>query len=375
MVEAVALRISAQAAAKEAEHHPFAAMRTPAGKRERIDGGEGAPLRALRRDLGKGAEDHVDDAQNGLGIAADRARLRYAEQGRIGNDELDGRQAAGVCRHVGEQVLERDVAASHRSGARDVERTLAGRRRTREVETQPVALDGEIERDRQRKIGDAVVVEKIIIAVGTVRKRGDIGAHQRFRPRGQRGERRRDRVVAVLVEQRVQAPLSQIERVELPVEVAPVRLRGAGVCRKNVNDVMLQNAGAEELYRRDTKTFLEAFGRLGVEVAGHVAADVEPVSDGGKPGEDVSAAHERTHQPEVVEVRPTLIRIIEQIGVAGNDTVVRDLVDHRLDRKRHRADEDRQSERPLHQRCAGLGVVDRWQASCASAMIGLNAER
>ena len=147
-------------------------------------------------------------------------------------------------------------------------------------------FDGEIERDRQRKIGHTVVVEKIVIAVGTVRKRGDIGAHQRFRARGQRGERRRDRVVAVLVEQRVEAPLSQIERVELPVEVAPVRLRGAGVCRKNVDDVLLQNAGAQELYRRDTKTFLEAFGRLGVEVAGHVATDVEPVSDGGEPGEE-----------------------------------------------------------------------------------------
>ena len=40
----------------------------------------GLPLRALRRGFGERAEDHVDHAQDRLGIAADRARRRHAEQ-------------------------------------------------------------------------------------------------------------------------------------------------------------------------------------------------------------------------------------------------------------------------------------------------------
>ena len=38
--------------------------------------------------------------------------------------------------------------------------------------------------------------------------------------------------------------------------------------------------------------------------------------------------------------------------------VARDLVDHRLDREGHGADEDRQAGRALHQGCAGLGVIE-----------------
>ena len=68
-----------------------------------------------------------------------------------------------------------------------------------------VAGDREIERDAQRLVGDAVIVEEIVVRIGAVGQRGDIGAHQRLGARGQLGERRRDRVVAVFVEQRMRA--------------------------------------------------------------------------------------------------------------------------------------------------------------------------
>ena len=164
MIEAVALRIAAEPAAEEAEHHPAPAVLAPAGERQRVDGGERAAVGALRRDLGERAEDHVDDAQDGLGVAADRPRRRDAEQRRVGNDELDRREAAGIGRHVGEEVLERDVAAGDRGRARDVERAVAGRRRAREVEPHAVAGDGQVERDAQRLVGDAVIVEEVVVA-------------------------------------------------------------------------------------------------------------------------------------------------------------------------------------------------------------------
>ena len=45
-------------------------------------------------------------------------------------------------------------------------------------------------------------------------------------------------VVAVFVEQRMQAPLAELERIELAVEVAPVRLRHPRVGGEDVDDVL-----------------------------------------------------------------------------------------------------------------------------------------
>ena len=352
-------RIAAEPAAEEAEHHPAPAVLPPAGERQRVDGGERAAVGALGRGLGERAEHGVDDAQDRLGIAADRLRRRDAEQRRIGNDELDRREAAGIGRHVDEQMLERDVAAGDRGRARDVERPLARRRGAREVEPHAVAADRQVERDAQRLVGDAVIVEEIVVRIGAVRQRGDVGAHQRLGARRERLERGGDRVVAVFVEQRVHALLAEVERVELAVEVAPVRLRHARIGGEDVDDVLLHDAAADQLHRRHAKAFLEALGRLGVEVARHVAADVEPVADRGEPGEHLAAAHDRAHQAEVVEMRAAVVGVVEQIGVARlQPAVARDLVDHGLDRERHGADEDRQAGRALHQRRAGFGVIE-----------------
>ena len=212
---------------------------------------------------------------------------------------------------------------------------------------------------RSGSIGDAVVVEEVVAGIGAVRQRGDVGAHQRFGACGQRRERGRDGLVAVFVEQRVQAALAEIERVELAVEIAPVRLRHARVRGKDVDDVLLEDAGADELHRRDADALLKALRRLWIVIAGDVAADVEPMPDRGNPGEHAAAAHQRAHQAEIVEVRAAVVGVVEEIGVAGVEVAVaRDLVDHGLDRERHGADEDRQAGRALHQGRAGLGVIE-----------------
>ena len=58
-------------------------------------------------------------------------------------------------------------------------------------------------------------------------------------------------------------------------------------------------------------------------------------------------------------MRAAVVRIVEEIGVARLEpAVARDLVDHGLHGERHRADEDRQAGRALHQRRAGLGVIE-----------------
>ena len=58
-------------------------------------------------------------------------------------------------------------------------------------------------------------------------------------------------------------------------------------------------------------------------------------------------------------MRAAVIGVVEQEGVAGLEPAVTgDFVDHRLDRERHGADEDRQACRSLHQRRAGFGMVE-----------------
>jgi hypothetical protein len=75
--------------------------------------------------------------------------------------------------------------------------------------------------------------------------------------------------------------------------------------------------------------------------------------------EQFAAAEERPHQLEVGEMGAALVRIVENIDVAvGEIAVARGLLDHRLDRERHHADEDRQPGLALHQGLAGSRVVE-----------------
>ena len=169
----------------------------------------------------------------------------------------------------------------------------------------------------------------------------------------------------------MQAALTEVERVDLAVEIAPVRLRHAGVRGKDVDDVLLDDAGADELHRRDADALLKALRRLWIVIPRDIAADVEPVPDRGNPGEDPPAAHQGTHQAEIVEVRAAVVRVVEEIGVAGIEiAVARDLVDHGLDREGHGADEDRQAGCALHQGRAGLGVIEP-----VAGVVGLGDDR
>ncbi len=157
----------------------------------------------------------------------------------------------------------------------------------------------------------------------------------------------------------MQAPLAEIKRIELSVKVAPVRLRHARIRRQDIDDVLLQDTATHELYRRDTKAFLEALRRPRVEIAGDIASHIEPMCDRREPGKHLAAAHERTNEPEIVEMGTAVIGIVEQVRIARREiTVLRGFVDDGFDCKRHGADEDRQARRALHQGCASGGMIE-----------------
>ena len=87
---------------EEAEHDPALplARRVAAVAGDgRVDGAVGLGRRALGRGLGHGAEDHVDHAQDGLGIAAHGARVPPRSRGRRAASPSP-RQHAGIGRHI-----------------------------------------------------------------------------------------------------------------------------------------------------------------------------------------------------------------------------------------------------------------------------------
>src|SRR3954447_18764646 len=101
----------------------------------------------------------------------------------------------------------------------------------------------------------------------------------------------------------MQPPLAKIQRIQLAVEIAPVRLRHTRVRRQDVDDVLLDDAATDELHRRNAEALLETLCGLGVEITRHVAANIEPMADRSEPGEYFSVAHQRAHQPHIVEMR------------------------------------------------------------------------
>ena len=282
VIEAVAFGMAAMPAAEEGEHHPAPAVTAVSCERQRIDRAIGAAVAAFGRDLGEGAEHHVDDAQDGLGIAADRLRRGDIEERRRGNDEGDGIEHAGIGGHVAEEMLQRDIAARHRRRIGDIDRPGAGRRGAREIERHLLARDGEIERDLERPILDAVIVEPILGVPTAVRQLAQIGPHLLRRALAKLGEGRGDNVVAGFVEELMEPPRAQLERVDLAVEVA-IGAEGLTAVRlDDREDVAAELALGKELHRRDQHRLLIALGRHRIVVAGNVAADIVIMPDRGE---------------------------------------------------------------------------------------------
>ena len=229
----------------------------------------------------------------------------------------------------------------------------------REIERHRLARDREVERDAQRHVGDAVVVEEIIGAPGAVGKRAQIAAHLPRRAGAQLGERRAHRRLAPFVEQRGKPPRAEVERVDLALQVAIGAQRLAAVRLDDGENVVAELAARVKLHRRNQHAFLMALGRDWIVVARHVAADVVIMGDRGEETEQIAVAEERPHQLEVGEMRAALVWIVENVDVAvGEIAVARGFLDHRLDGERHHPDEYRQPGLALHQGFAGSRVVE-----------------
>ena len=198
----------------------------------------------------------------------------------------------------------------------------------------------------------------VLEGIGAVGELGNQRPHLTARAAGDLLHRRRDDVVAEIVEQIVQPRGAEVERAELGVEVAVIAPGQPGVGEQDVDDVLVDRAAIGELDRRDTHPFLHDVGRRRVVVPRHVAADIEPMADRGEVAEQIPVAEDRLDQLDVVEMGGADIGVVEQVDVAVlRPAIGVGALDRGLGGVAHRADEDRQ---PLlaHRHGLAVDVID-----------------
>ena len=136
-------------------------------------------------------------------------------------------------------MFERDIARGNGRRTRNVDRPKALRRRAREIQRQFATCERHIQRDFQRLVNDAIVVEEILRAISTLRQL----AHQRpHQPRGahpQLGERGKHHARRVFREERVHAAHPEVQRGKLRVQVAPEAARQARIGPQDRQDILL----------------------------------------------------------------------------------------------------------------------------------------
>ena len=153
---------------QRAEHDPrspgIRAIAAGARDRQCIDRAIGHGRGVHRVGFGQCAEDHVDHAQDGFGVATNGCRLDGVDQRAIVDREVDDIEDAGVGGYVGKAMLERHVTGGDGRGTGNGHRACAGGRGAGEIEPQArrargvTVIDYDPHGDPQRRIRDAIVV-------------------------------------------------------------------------------------------------------------------------------------------------------------------------------------------------------------------------
>ena len=183
----------------------------------------------------------IGDALRRLGIAgAHRGWRPRREKTAFGQFQLDAAKGAGIHRdfRVGEDLhREEHGRIGHRRDGVDVARTL--RRGAGEIHDQPVGRDGDREIDPHGLVAAAIVVEKILAAVGAGRQLGEAGAHAPLGIIEDRREAGGDEIGAVTGGQLAEPLFADPQRGELGVEIAAPLHWGAHVGEDHAQHILL----------------------------------------------------------------------------------------------------------------------------------------
>ena len=118
----------------------------------------------------------------------------------------------------------------------------AGRRAAREIQRHRLARNRQVESDLQRFVADAVIVEKILGRIDAILQVRDAGAHQLAARLRNCTNAAGNGLVPILIKQRRKPAHAEIERVDLPVQVAIGAVRQPRIRGHDVDDVGAQFA-------------------------------------------------------------------------------------------------------------------------------------
>ena len=237
-------------------------------------GAEMAARHALRQRLFERLDHGVDHGREGRRVVAHR-------RGRLGAEDLARRQyelertEGAFVRHLAgaEQIFERDarrgLAAAEPAG---IDRALHLIGDAGIVDGHLVAVDDDLDADRQRLVAGAVVVEKGLRGVDAVRHRADQRAGGGLRLVEDDLDRACEGRRAVFVDQLSDEIAPQQAAGELRRDVAHQLGRLAGVVLDDAVDFLDRLALRPQLDRAKLQALHENVGRMR-----HAAADVDPV--------------------------------------------------------------------------------------------------
>ena len=278
------------------------------------------------------------------------------EEGAPGLGDVQRLEHAGVDRHVGEDVADREVNRGLGGRRHAVHRPQAGRAGVRHVEIKFGAVHAHPHVDGERLVHHAVGIDRGEAAIAAVRDGLDLGPHLAGGTLPHFSDDVFHQGLAVLVEKCRHPPGAHQQRRRLGLDVADALLGHADVGEDDRKDLLVDPPLLVELDRREAQALLHHLGGARREAARHHASGVRPVAGVRQPGEVRALVEEGQRETHVHQVGAAEVRVVDREDVAlahrgpGGDQV--------LGRELHGADEDRQTQLALRDQLAVLLGVD-----------------
>ncbi len=314
--------------------------------RDRVDAPEARVahhrLRSGRERRGQGgqdgAEDDVDEARLRLPAADDRRRPGAVRDAALRRVEMNDPVEAVVHRQVRvDQALERVRAGGEGLRVRRVDRRAPLWIAARQVEEDAVGRDLDPRPEPHGLVGVAVGVDRALGLVDAERQRGELGPRAPLRVVEQLRHRGHDRGVAVARDERLEPAGPGRVRRDLGAEVTRSLVLRPDLREDQLEDVVDDPPGLDDLDRRDDHALLEHLAE-GADRGRRAAADVDVVGEIRDVAEQLSVGEDRRDQADVVQVDAARERVVRDDHVAGPEVLgavaphrVRHLLDHRAE--------------------------------------------
>ena len=186
-----------------------------------------------------------------------------------------------------------------------------------EIEARPIAFDRHQNANGNRPAAAGIVVEPVLAPIGAVGNRRERRAHLRLGPVVDRGDGVQHRLPAVLGHDVVHALLRGPARCELRQDVALTLVCPPHVGADHVELFAVGARCGEEPEGRNAEPLLPGVGGAGDIAAGHGTADIRPVGEACREGDDLTLRVNRPDRLHVGQMVAADLRQIEEPHVAG----------------------------------------------------------